>query len=105
MVTMSTAISAEMSTAIREFGAGVETRGRALGSSVRRWFGSVGVSESSRSRIAREIYTSPTQLLNWAVSALGASVPFSGPGARDPGTDTSDPTTDFVIVDRLLTHC
>lgn len=105
MVSISTAISSEMTTAIRDFGTGVETRGRELGSSVRQLFGSVGSSESSRNRIAREFYTSPTQLLSWAVSALGASVPISRPRASDPGSDTSDPTTVFVIVDRSRTRC
>jgi hypothetical protein len=90
MVSIATAISADLTTAIRDFGTGVEARGRTLGSTVRQFVGAVGVNDSFLSR---------------AASAPGASEPTPGPDADDAASDSSHPTTSFVIVDKSLTRC
>jgi hypothetical protein len=105
MASLPTVRSADMTTAIRDFGTGVETRGRQLSSSVRHLVGSVGVGLEARNRVVREIYASPTRLLGWAANALAESA--SIPVADTDGlvSDAWHPARNYVVVDRSLTRC
>lgn len=100
----STTIAAEVTSALRELGTGVETQGRALRSSVRHLV-SVGVGSSSRSRIAREIHVPPVQVLGWVASALDSAASILGPESMEPYPGKGRVPGDFVVVDRSLTQC
>ncbi|MET0700735.1 MAG: hypothetical protein ABWY93_13820 [Mycobacterium sp.] len=83
----------------------METRGRALGSSMLDLAVSAGVSESSRARIAREIQAPSTEILNWIATALNAVASLLGNDPRAPQSETAHTKQGFVIVDRALTRC
>jgi hypothetical protein len=70
-------LAAEVTGAIREFGADIDTHGRALGTSVRNLVAPAGVGRPSR---------------------LGSAGASTGPG-------TVDASSDWVIVDKSLTRC
>jgi transcriptional regulator with XRE-family HTH domain len=102
---VSTALTTEVTNAVRDFGIGVEARGRALGSSMLDLAVSAGVSESSRARIAREIQSPSTEVLGWIASALTAVASLVGPDARELERDSAHSEHGFVLVDRELTRC
>jgi transcriptional regulator with XRE-family HTH domain len=102
---VSTAIAAEVTCAIRDFSAGVETQGRALGSSVRHLVLSAGVSESSRARIAREVQMPPAQLLNWIAGALGAATSLLGAETGSFEPSGGRVVGDFVVIEKSITRC
>ena len=93
-----------MTSAIRDFGTGVETQGRAIGSSAHNLVRSAGDGESSRARIVREIRIPPIQLISWLASALYAATTLlvsEGGGVPSDGRVAGD----FIIVDKALTRC
>ena len=102
---VSTALTTEVTNAVRDFGTGVETRGRALGSSMLDLAVSAGVSESSRARIAREIQAPSTEILNWVATGLTAVASLIGTEPRETERDSAHTKHGFVIVDRALTRC
>jgi hypothetical protein len=102
---VSTAIATELTTAIRDFSTGVDTRGRALGSSVRHLIGSAGVGEFAPNRMARQLYASPGQLLGRVMGTLGAPMSPLGSTVGDAQPVTAPSTEEFGIVDRALTRC
>jgi transcriptional regulator with XRE-family HTH domain len=104
-VMVSTALTTEVTNAVRDFGTGVETRGRALGSSVLDLVVSAGVSESSRARIARDIQLPSTEVLGWIAGALNVVASLLGPDAREPERDSAHSKHGFIIIDRELTRC
>jgi hypothetical protein len=95
----------DVTNALREFGTGVETHGRALGSSVRHLMLVANVNELPSARIARDIQIPPTILLGWIFGALRASTAILGVEAGDPDPRAGRVAGDFVIVDRSLTRC
>jgi hypothetical protein len=95
----------DVTNALRDFSTGVETHGRALGSSVRHLMLVANVGELPRARIARDIQIPPTVLLGWLASALRASSAMLGAEAGDPEPRAGRIPGDFVIVDRALTRC
>ena len=99
-----TAIAAEVTGAIRDFGTGMGTQGRTFSSSVRHLVLAAG-SESSRVRIAREMHVPPAQFLTWIASALAVANSLLGSdrGVLEPAAGRIP--GDFVVVDRLLTRC
>lgn len=99
---MSTVLSTEVTTAIRDFGT---QRRAALGSTMIRLAASAGVSESSRARIAREVVVPPAQFLAWIAGALESSAMPADAGSRRSGPVVDHPRADFVIVDKSLTRC
>lgn len=100
---VSTAIAAELTGALRDFGTGVELQRRALGSSVRHLVNSAGVAEASRARIARELQIPPAHLLGWIASALELAT--SRVVAEQSGPDRCHGASALAIVDRSLTRC
>ena len=98
-----TAIAAELTGALRDFGTGVEVQTRALGSSVRHLASAAGVTEASRARVARELQVPPVHLLGWLASALDLA---TSRVVADPVAVRRDgQRTDHAIVDRSLTRC
>jgi hypothetical protein len=77
MVSLPNVINADVTTALRDFGA----------------------------EVARDVYSSPTKLLGWAATALEAAMPNLEPNADESTVHTSHPATKYVIVDRSLTRC
>jgi hypothetical protein len=102
---VTTAIAAEVTSAIRDFSAGVETQGRALGSSVRHLVLSAGVSESSRARVAREVQMPPVQLVSWIAGALEAATSLLGAETGSFEPSAGRVVGDFVIVEKSITRC
>ncbi|CAN5509951.1 hypothetical protein BH09ACT7_BH09ACT7_39460 [soil metagenome] len=102
---VSTALSTEVTNAVRGFGTGVEARGRALGASVLDLAVSAGVSGSSRDRLAREIQVPSPEILHWIASGLNVVASFIGTDSRERGRDSAHTKHGFVIVDRELTRC
>ena len=102
---VSTAITTEVTNAVRDFGTGVETRGRALGSSMLDLAVSAGASESSRARIAREIQVPSTEIFNWIATTLNTVAALLGSESRELERDFAHSKHGFVIVDRELTRC
>jgi hypothetical protein len=101
---VSTGLSTEVTGAVRDFGAGVETKGRALGSSVLDLVGAASVTESARARIAQELRLPPAQIRNWIASTLELAACRLGADSRRVDSESAH-RGDYVIVDKLLTRC
>ena len=100
---VTTAMAAELTGALRDFGTGVESQTRALGSSVRHLAYAAGVSEASRQRVTRELQVQPVHLLGWIASALDMAT--SHLVADSSAVRRDGRSTDQAIVDRSLTRC
>jgi hypothetical protein len=79
-----TAITAEVTGAIRDLSSGMEARGR---------------------RIVRDAQAPPAQVLAWMASAFAASASFFNAGATRPEALVVPGTAGWAIVDRELTRC
>lgn len=100
---VSTALASEMTNVIRDLGTGVETQGRALGTSVRHLVLAAGGGESSRARLARDIQLPTTHVLGLVAGALRVSASLLEADAR--GAKTRRAMGDVTIVDKRLTRC
>jgi hypothetical protein len=100
-----TALTAEVTNVMRDFGTGVEARGRALGASMLDLAVSVGVSEATRARIVDEIQVPSSEIHSWIATALSTVGSLLGTDAREPERDPAHTTRGFIIVDRELTRC
>jgi hypothetical protein len=103
---VSTAMAAEVTSALRDLSTEVESQGRALGSSVRHLVSSAGLRPptAARVRIARDLSIPPAQVLGWVASALDAAGSLLGSQAVDHPDEPGErlPT---AVVDRALTRC
>jgi hypothetical protein len=102
---VASALAAEVTGAIRGFGSGIDTQGRALGTSVRNLVVPAGVRDPSRRRLEWDLYLPPVQLLARFANAVGASASLLGSAAASPGLGTVDASSDWVIVDKSITRC
>lgn len=98
-----TSLASDMRSAVNYIGAGVETQGRALRSTVRHMTSADVTEPPCTSTPERQ--ASPLQLLSWVATAFAVSASFLRLEASDSRPAAGRVEGDYLIVDKYLTRC